>query len=699
MPAPKVSIIIPCYNVEPFLAECLQSVLSQTLSEIEVICVNDGSTDGTLQILQQYRQKDSRITVIDQENQGVAMARNVALRHAAGEFIAFMDSDDFYPNAHTLELLYSKAIGSGTLICGGSLSHYYHYDKTVVTHFGGNYAKFTLTKEGVTPYRDYQFDFGFYRFLYKRELLLENNISFPLYERFEDPPFFVRAMIAAGSFYAVPDDVYRYRFGRESASSVWSNIKVHHTLLGSLDNLTLSAQHHLSQLHALTVSRIEEGPIKVPLINALRSGDREAFMLLNKVNAAICPALLQEAGVQLDEHGHYLLRGYENWLTVSSLEEGNAKMVPVVMATDENYAVPASVTIASLLCNAAPETRYDIYILIPGSFPSVSRLLLQQFEQRYPGCRINFLEVTETFEHGYLDYAHLTKVSFYRLLIPALLPQYSKCIYLDTDLVVNTDLAKLYRTDMEGFYIAGVRDAEYRYFIEKIACEAKIQNLPNLDDYVNAGILVMNLDELRKHGLQKTFVELSATFNDQDILNICCCNNIKMLPLTFNVPALLVCHENGRYRLAEERAYVYPEDEQNAAMQSPAIIHYITSEKPWSTPNSPLSEYWQKYVPYSTFYFEPLFYPIKASELQTHQQCQSLKAENMKLKKMNAQRKKTVVALKRQLAAVRHSASYRIGRMITYIPRKLRGGIRCCREHGFSYTVKRAFTRIFRKGK
>ena len=698
MPAPKVSVIIPCYNVEPFLAECLQSVLSQTLSEIEVICVNDGSTDGTLQILQQYQQKDSRITVIDQENQGVAMARNVALRHAAGEFIAFMDSDDFYPNAHTLELLYSKAIGSGTLICGGSLSHYYHYDKTVVTHFGGNYAKFTLTREGVTPYRDYQFDFGFYRFLYKRELLLENNISFPLYERFEDPPFFVRAMIAAGSFYAVPDDVYRYRFGRESASSVWSNIKVHHTLLGSLDNLTLSAQHHLSQLHALTVSRIEEGPMKAPLINALRSGDREAFTLLNKVNAAICPALLQEAGIQPDEHGHYLLRGYENWLTADSVEEGNA-MVPVVMAADENYVIPASVTIASLLRNAAPETRYDIYILIPGDFPSVSRLLLQQFEQRYPGCKINFLEVEETFERGHLDSAHLTKATFYRLLIPTLLPQHSKCIYLDTDVVVNTDLTKLYRTDMEGFYIAGVRDVWYTYCAERIEYEAERLNLPSADNYINAGVLVMNLDELRKQGLQKTFVELSATFNDQDILNICCCNNIKMLPFTFNVLAPYICREKGRYHVKEAYADVYPEDEQNAAMKSPAIIHYIASEKPWNTPNSPLSEYWRKYVPYSTFYFEPLFYPTKASELQTHQQCQSLKAENMELKKTNAQRKKTVAALKRQLAAVRHSASYRIGRMITYIPRKLRGGIRCCREHGFSYTVKRAFARIFRRSK
>lgn len=698
MPAPKISVIIPCYNVASFLAECLESVLSQTLSEIEVICVNDGSTDGTLQVLQQYRQKDSRITVIDQENQGVATARNVAMGRATGEFIAFIDSDDFYPNAHTLELLYSKATGSGALICGGSLSHYYHHLNTVSTDYGGNYAKFTLTQEGLTPYRDYQFDFGFYRFLYKRALLQEHNIFFPPYERFEDPPFFVRAMIAAGSFYAVPDVVYRYRFGLPSSSSVWSNTKVHHTLLGSLDNLTLSAQHHLSKLHALTVSRIEEGPMKEPLINALRSGDREAFTLLKSVNAAICPALLEDAGVQPDEYGHYFLRGYENWLTAASLEEGNA-MVPIVMAVDENYAVPASVTIASLLRNAAPETRYDIYILIPGEFSAISRLLLQQFEQRYPGCRINFLEVKETFEHGHLDAEHLAKTSFYRLLIPTLLSQHSKCIYLDADVVVNTDLTKLYRTDLEGFYIAGVRDVWYTYCAERIAYETQRLNLPSADNYINAGVLVMNLDELRKQGLQKTFVELSATFNDQDILNICCCNNIKMLPFTFNVLTPFICRKNGRYDVEDIYADVYPEDERNAAMKNPAIIHYITPKKPWNTPHSPLSEYWQRYVPHSPFYFEPLFYPMKAMERQTGLKCQSLRAENVKLKKMNAQSRKTAAALRRQLVADRRSASFRIGRMITYIPRKLRGGIRCCKEHGFGYTVKRAFAKIFRKRK
>ena len=90
---PKVSIIIPVYNVEDYLDEAMQSLLTQSFSDFEIIAVNDGSTDGSLSILERYASKDKRITVISQSNQGQSAARNVALRHSSGNYIYFMDSD------------------------------------------------------------------------------------------------------------------------------------------------------------------------------------------------------------------------------------------------------------------------------------------------------------------------------------------------------------------------------------------------------------------------------------------------------------------------------------------------------------------------------------------------------------------------------------------------------------------------------
>lgn len=90
----KVSVIIPVYNVEPYLDETMQSLIGQTLKEIEIIAVNDGSTDKSAAILEKYSKQDSRISYYNQENQGQSAARNQALRHAEGKYIYFMDADD-----------------------------------------------------------------------------------------------------------------------------------------------------------------------------------------------------------------------------------------------------------------------------------------------------------------------------------------------------------------------------------------------------------------------------------------------------------------------------------------------------------------------------------------------------------------------------------------------------------------------------
>lgn len=104
---PKVSVIIPVYNVEKYLRECLDSVLGQTLKDIEVICVDDGSTDSSLDILREYKQKDSRVKVLTQPNTNAGAARNNGIRHARGKFYSFLDSDDIF-DPNMLETCYDR---------------------------------------------------------------------------------------------------------------------------------------------------------------------------------------------------------------------------------------------------------------------------------------------------------------------------------------------------------------------------------------------------------------------------------------------------------------------------------------------------------------------------------------------------------------------------------------------------------------
>lgn len=251
-----VAVIIPVYNMEKYLEECLDSVLAQTLKNFEIICINDGSSDGSLNILKEYSGKNECITVIDQVNQGVSAARNKGLQSANAEYVCFMDPDDFYPDDKVLEDLYEEAKNHNALICGGSFSRYNDKTREKTVQFDGFYKQYTFSENAVVSYADYQYDYGYHRFLYSLQLLKTQKIEFPPYRRFQDPPFFVKVMIAAKEFYAIKRIVYCYRVGHQTVK--WNEEKVLAFMRGVCDNLQISADYCLSNLHAVTVQRIIE---------------------------------------------------------------------------------------------------------------------------------------------------------------------------------------------------------------------------------------------------------------------------------------------------------------------------------------------------------------------------------------------------------------------------------------------------------
>ena len=250
----NISVIIPVYNQEWYLETCLDSVLNQEGLSIEVICIDDGSVDQSLKLLKNFQQMDNRITVIHQENKGVAAARNLGLKKASAEYVCFMDPDDFYPDKHVLEDLYAAAKVNQALICGGAFSDYYHDTGEVVTTYTDPYKPYMFDKDGMIDYRDYQFDYGYHRFIYSRKMLIDNHIFFPPYKRFQDPPFFVKAMFCAGKFYALNRVTYRYRCGHQEIN--WTLEKLIDLSKGICENLSFSEQHGLNELHAYTVQRL-----------------------------------------------------------------------------------------------------------------------------------------------------------------------------------------------------------------------------------------------------------------------------------------------------------------------------------------------------------------------------------------------------------------------------------------------------------
>lgn len=252
--SPKISIIMPVYNVEKYISECMDSVLNQTLKEIEVLCVDDGSTDSSPAIMQMYAEKDSRVRVFSQQNRGAGIARNTGLNFAKGRYIAFMDPDDIYPSLDCLEKLYTAADNNNALICGGSVE-FLKNDKVEPGVLRGE--KYYFSKEGWVTYSDFQQDYYYQRFLFDREMLKKNNLSFPYYKRYQDPPFFVKAMATAQQFYAIPDFVYTYRVGFSNIK--WTAEKIYDRMEGVIEELQISRDFELNKIHKEVANRLKAG--------------------------------------------------------------------------------------------------------------------------------------------------------------------------------------------------------------------------------------------------------------------------------------------------------------------------------------------------------------------------------------------------------------------------------------------------------
>lgn len=288
--APFVSVIIPVYNAEKYLRECLDSVVNQTLRDIEIICVDDGSTDSSPAVLAEYAARDSRVRVITQENAGVGPARNAGIRAARGEFVAFLDPDDLLPDASVYEALYFYAKEKRVRVCGGGVCSLANDGKRYFpdASWGANVDQ-AFPREGFMRFADWQFDYGFYRYIFERALLLDDEIFFPPYIRYQDPPFCARALEAAGTFYALRRTTYVFRDWH--TPDYTDRRRVCDQLRGIRDQLKFSRERGYAKLHWLQIHRLFEEfkPHVLALAEREKNGedvpaDQSAIALLKEID-------------------------------------------------------------------------------------------------------------------------------------------------------------------------------------------------------------------------------------------------------------------------------------------------------------------------------------------------------------------------------------------------------------------------------
>ena len=207
----KISVIIPVYNVEKFLPQCLNSIIHQTYTNLEILIIDDGSTDNSYEIYEKFAKHDKRIKIIHQKNAGVSAARNNGLAHATGDYIHFIDSDDYIDLDYYEKMMTANKNISADIIAGcvvsqnGSFYEIEYKTKSILT---------SLTEKFITT--NALSNCVVWRYLFKKSFLQKNHLIFAVGRIFEDMLFIPDTMRMANCVLTVPGTYYHYVYNEKS---------------------------------------------------------------------------------------------------------------------------------------------------------------------------------------------------------------------------------------------------------------------------------------------------------------------------------------------------------------------------------------------------------------------------------------------------------------------------------------------------
>ena len=521
----KITVIVPVYNVENYLNKCLDSLINQTYKNLEIIVINDGSTDNSGEICQEYAQKDNRITYVEQENGGLSDARNAGLERMTGSCVTFVDSDDWVePNY--VEVLHNKLIGYQADIAIGNYYSYnedeamYYFHVNSESYYEKLYDNISIFENLYDAKQMKSFSLiSAWGKLYKAELF--DYIRFDKGKLGEDGYINQKLYLLVQKVIYINQGLYAYRQRSGSITKTWTEKWMHALVDAMSERITLLANMNYPLEKHLAVYR---QMLEVSLANGQASG------------------LSDTATYKEFEMKRTLL----NQLSVQSQKEKKA----IVLAANYAYVDQVLTTIKSICYH----NRLIRFYLINSDFPNewIKQLnkRLEKFDSEIINCRVTSEQISR----------YKTDISytvFLRYFIADFV-QEDKALYLDCDLLVTKNLDDLFATDLQDYPLASVRDFGGRaYFGQEI---------------FNAGVLLVNNAFWKKENMTQKLIDLSNEWHDkveqadQSILNMLF--EHKWLELDFDYNHIVIHKQFTDYQLPEGQDY-------------PAIIHYLSHRKPW----------------------------------------------------------------------------------------------------------------------
>lgn len=624
----KTSIIIPIYNVEKYLQKCLDSVINQTLKDIEIICINDESPDNCDKILAEYSQKDSRIIVLNQKNSGQGSARNRGLEIAKGKYIQFLDSDDFYePNCcEEMYNLMEKHSDIDVACFDTNIIYEAYEDKKAGD---ANYFKMHFKgKTKVKPTMAHQLvDVNCWNKIFRKTFIDENNLRFPEKLHYEDVGFFWFWIIRTNYIYFYHKKLTNYlrRKGsflgeiyEKSSKTIFDAFKVNELIYEDLIKNNKWEEYKNVYLRAYL--------LKIRwLINCFKTEKwKDRKNLIDKCATFLAKFNVSERDIKLDDYeidefynvvnkNYYIWKAYQTYETeylLPQYENG----VAICFCCDRNYVPYLSVAIQSIIENSSLEYNYDIIILYTGIYDFQKRFLLSMI-QGQTNFSIRFFNMDAYTKNYELEKLYtrqdMSLAAYYRLFIGSIFEKYNKIVYLDCDLVVTRNIAELFGIDLGSYAIGACLDtniANYMYVSETDKQynsdfrEYMRQNFNYYDSrkYFNSGVLLINISGFNNVSLVellKLAQNNTKYYHDQNVLNVAYKDDYLELPPEWNTQAHIKYYPTYRKQLSSGIIHLY-----DSYDDIPAIIHYTYHPKVWNDPYKQWSNIWWKYARKSPFY-------------------------------------------------------------------------------------------------
>ncbi len=567
---PKVSVIIPVYNTEKYLRKCLDSVCNQTLSDIEIICVNDCSTDSSLEILKGYASKDNRIKLIDfKENKGSAVARNTGIDEATGEYIGFVDSDDWV-DLDFYEKLYIRAKHIDAEVVRGNILLYENNEKKYI--YENLFTEIEKSKVS--------FNGLFVCAIYKLDFIKSNEILFlEKYSYGEDRLFPLKASILSHNFSLVKDSYYNYCVHDDSASSIKTlSIYKINDYIQSTKVLLDFIGNKINKEEALGL--IDSFIVQTFSMISQCSDNKTLYAFLNELFLKKCnilPEFQKNSDILFKyiENRNYLklktsydkilckiniFSNLRNTLKSKTQVKNIKNSIPVFLAADNNYAPFVASTIASICDNT--KAFVNFYIL-DSKITKENQAKICELKKQFNNFSIEFLEINlDKYFKDFVETNNYKGSMYSRFLIPYLKPQIDKAIYSDVDVIFYGDIQDLYNENLEGYALGAV----WEDFFEDSYNKERKKNieLSKNHKYFSSGNLLIDCKQWREKNILKDLLELYKQYEDklkwpdQDILNKYFDCNYKQLDRKYcflepcykenSNPKFIIRHYVGQYK-------------------------------------------------------------------------------------------------------------------------------------------------------